>query len=204
MLMPSAELQREIPFIGPAASRRTVRQMLPPLIEYSYELVEQAVAERVRGDREEEEYRRLRQGAEAAEDPAERTAARRNVDRAWFTRLGLDQPIALALAEVALSRSRVPRVVLAPAWTEKDEGAALLLVPPQEASFEKPERSILMLLRPERFHPGANLLVFLETELRRVATMIPKESAVSEPVVDGPKKRSLNPAVVGRFLARWR
>jgi hypothetical protein len=204
MLMPSVELQREIPFIGPAASRRTVRQMLPPLIEYANELVEQAVTERVRGDREEEEYRRVRQGVEAIEDPAERAAGRRHVDRAWFTRLGLDQPIALALAELALSRSRVPRIVMAPAWTEKDEGAALLLVPPQEASSERPEKSILVLLRPERFHPGANLLTFLETQLRRVATMIPKEPAVSEPAIEGQRKRSLNPAVVGRFLARWR
>jgi hypothetical protein len=123
-------------------------------------LVEAVVLAAVRGRPEEARFLGERERQYEIADPEAREEAFAALHRAWFERLGLDQPLASALAECPGIAGRCGRGIVARAFASADEAADLLVAPPapptvlvrvRAATVCVPER-FLRLLRPELLH----------------------------------------------------
>jgi len=134
-------------------------------VEYEPPLVEAAVLGAVRGHPAERAFTRARARAYAGGDAEARDAAFAALHAAWFQRLGLDQPFAVALAERPDVVAGCGRCVVARARDPRDECADLRVAgdgPPL----------LLVLVTVDTVTRRERLLGILRRELLHVADML--------------------------------
>jgi hypothetical protein len=133
-------------------------------IEYEPRFLEEAVL-RAAGERPEGRlYRRERERLYAIADAEARGAAFDALNVSWFTRFGLDRPLARAFAEQPLVTAGVTRCAVGRPPRRRDAGADLMVRPGA--------RLLRLLLAPELLLAGDELLAFLRRELQHVADMV--------------------------------
>ncbi len=128
-------------------------------------LVEAAVWAAIRGGDGEAAYHREREAAYALTDPEKRDRAFERVDGAWFSRLGLGEPVREAVLEQGPLLDSVRRILLGWAARDKDQGAELFVA-------GGIERSVVITIRPETLVVRESARAFLRRELTHIADML--------------------------------
>ncbi len=131
-------------------------------------LVEAAVWTAVRGGMDEAAYHREREAAYALTEPEERDRAFERIDGAWFSRLGLGEPVQQAVLEQGPILDSLRRILVGWAARDKDQGAELFVAEGAAGA----ERSVVITIRPETLVARECALPFLRRELTHISDML--------------------------------
>lgn len=140
---------------------------LPIIIEPA--LVEAVVLREIAGRPQEHDFRRQRSRLYLMADPEARENSFQEFHLSWFGRLGLAEPIELAVGELVTLAHSCSRCLVTRAPTRADEGADLLVAKRTDGGVE---RSVLMRLCSSAFGAPTALLALLRRELLHVADMV--------------------------------
>jgi len=155
-------------------------------------LVEQAVWAALRGRPDAGAFHRERERLYDEPDPAARERLFDGLHADWFERLGLAEPVRLALGEQAEALAPARRVVFAPVDGPGREGAELFVASPGEFS-------VVVTLRPSTLAAAGQVLPLLRRELAHVGDMLDPAFAYEPRLPEQP----LGPAHDRRLLERY-
>lgn len=105
------------------------------------------------------------------QDAEERERGFQDLNRKWFDRLGIADPIEKAVRERPSVPSSIRVFTVSRAPGKKEEGAELF-VSNEEGLNDRERRTVRLLLRPEALFSPERLLTFLRHELYHVADMV--------------------------------
>lgn len=151
------------------AQTRSVRS-LP--VEYGPALVEEAVLSGVRGFREEFDFRRSRNRIYTLPEGEERERRFQEFHSVWFVRMRLGCPITAALEEQPILLQQAGRCCIFPARSALEEGADLHQWSAGKLEGIRPEKTILIRMKPARLLEPSSLQSWLRHELMHVADML--------------------------------
>lgn len=134
-------------------------------VDWERALVEATVLAATRGRPDEARFLGEREALYEIADPDAREGAFATLHRAWFERLGLDQPLVTALAEHSGIVARCARGVVARALSRAEEAADLLV-----AASAPP--TVVVRVRPATVSLPDEFLRVLRHELLHVADML--------------------------------
>jgi len=141
-------------------------------VEYGPGLVEEAVLLGARGFREEFEFRCSRDRIYLLPEGEERERRFQEFHSVWFVRMRLGCPITEALEEQPILLQRAGRCCIFPARSGLEEGADLHQWSAGKLEGSRPEKTILIRVKPARLLEPSSLQSWLRHELMHVADML--------------------------------
>lgn len=172
------------------------------IVDYDPKLVEDAVFYSQGASNIAPELATERNRIYDAAKPEARDESFRELYRTWFHRLGLREPIDIALREQPLVTTRVNHCYVLCATHAKQEGAELF-VASDPVSREIQQRNLRLLIRPATLLRAGHVMEFLRHELFHIADMLDPAFAY-EPILPkadgGPTYDTL---ITNRYRVLW-
>jgi hypothetical protein len=140
-------------------------------VRYDSRFMEEAVFFALWDHPEASAFQKARDRLYEIADAEERDRAFQDLNREWFGRLEIADPIENAVREQPLVSSSITCCIVSQAPGKKEEGAELF-VSTDEGLTEREHRTVRLLLRPESLLNPERLLTFLRHELFHIADML--------------------------------
>ena len=171
-------------------------------IHYDPRLIEEVVFQAQRDQSLSQELHEARNPIYEIADADEREGRFNDLNRSWFTRLGLGKTIEAALQEQTIITEHVEQCFVVRATHKKQEGAELFVAPGSEQN-SPPQRTLRVLLRPESLFDAEDLTLFLRHEFLHIADMLDPKFAYEPMLPKAEGGPTYDTLIIKRYGVLW-